>query len=289
MCVLILCGCPYPLLPCRSDSPAVSDVAKQVTGPLGKGLRASAKIAKVSGQVFDGALILVSIGLDITELATADSPAGKALAGLQLGLDTGLGLVTGASILTSAIGSLTTVATATLATVSGVLGAITVPLAGLTIGIMGLAQNYIVLEGEMDATALLFDAVQKNATLQFAFNQTANVINLAGGMAPIKDIDFHRKTIEYGEINLPRVRGGAGRGTGYWLSGPDIWNHDEYFNVLDKEYVLERAEIEDAHGKGFAFTYMFMIFPPFIMWEEAMVLSTSDVVHEEIAAEPLAA
>ncbi len=315
----------------------ISSVAEKIGGPLGKGLSVTAKVAKVSGQIFDGALILVSIGLDITEIAKADTEAGKALAGLQLGLDTGLGLVTGASILVSAIGSFG-VATATLATVSGVLGAITVPLAGLAVGIMGLAQNYVVLEAEMDATALLFDAVQKSATLHNAFNQSTNIINLAGGLAPIKEIDFHQKTIKYGQINLPRVTGGAGRGTGYWLSGPDIRHHD-YFNILDKKYVkkhlledlsfpserpdaivlpntpnwkvtsprnwnkatvpgattwhlrhkgesggwwmLERAEIKDSHGKDFAFTYMFMIFPPFIMWEEAMVLSTSDVEKEE--------
>jgi hypothetical protein len=45
--------------------------------------------------------------------------------------------------------------------------------------------------------------------------------------------------------------------------------------------MLERAEIKDSHGKDFAFSYMFMIFPPFVMWEEAMVLSTSGVEKEE--------
>ena len=60
----------------------ITNVASELGGGLGRGLEATAKLSKVAGPLLDGALTLVSIGLDITEIATARTAAAKELAGV---------------------------------------------------------------------------------------------------------------------------------------------------------------------------------------------------------------
>ena len=276
-------------LPERFASRIVS-FSERVGGVLGKGLSATAKVVKVSGQILDGALTLVSIGLDITELATANTTAARTLAGVQLGLDLGSGLVAGAGITASALAS---VGVAGAATASGILGAVAVPLAGIAIGVSGLAQNFIVIEGDFDNTMRFFHGVYEDLTLsdKYAFNRTSGVLNMLARpeldehgnfvyddddngrqkynarLAPFKEINFRDGTAKYGSIQLPEVKGGWGSAIfGYIWEDPVHWQGKDEVGLFQW---LDHCLVKEQLRKG-------LTLPPEDQFKAVVLPSQSD-------------
>ena len=214
-------------------------------------------------------LTFAGIGLDIAEIKTSPTKEGKELAELQLGLDISQAAVTFTGMGIGVFGSALGIAEATAATVSGTLGAITVPLAGLAIGIEALAQNLIILEKEYDASMNFFESVYQDLVLADAFDKDKGVLNLAsrvlkddkgkpipdkdgniqhiGRLAPITEIDFSTGRVIYGSITVPKVSGGAGEAvSGYLFQGPTHWQGSDTTTVD----LLDNTRVRDYLARG---------------------------------------
>ena len=255
-------------LPERLSS-KVASLSEEVEGALGSTLRLSADSLKLIGPIFDGALTFASIGLDIAEIITSPTKEGKELAGLQLGLDTSLAAVTFTGLGIGTFGVAAGLTEVAAATISGSVGAITVPLAGLAIGVEALAQNFIVIEKLFDASMSFWEGVYQDLILSDAFDKGHGVLNLAsrtlkdkngnlildnnyqpqhtGRLAPISHIDFRTGKITYGNIYVPKVTGGRGNPiTGYFLDGPDEWSDNGNINLVDNSNCRVRKYLEQG-------------------------------------------
>ena len=254
-------------LPERLSS-RVASLSEELSGSVGESLKLDADSLKLVGPIFDGALTFASIGLDIAEIITSPTKEGKELAGLQLGLDTSLAAVTFTGLGIGTFGVAAGLSEVAVATISGSLGAITVPLAGLAIGIEALAQNFIVIEKEFDASMNFWEGVYQDLVLSDAFDKENGVLNLAsrilkkdgklvldknhkpqqtGRLAPISHIDFKTGKITYGNIHVPKVTGGHGNPiTGYFLDGPDEWSDNGNINLVDNSNCRVRQYLEQG-------------------------------------------
>ena len=235
----------------------ITNVASELGGGLGRGLEATAKLSKVAGPLLDGALTLVSIGLDITEIATAKTDAARGLAGLQLTLDVGLGALSATGIVLGLAGA---------ATASSFVGAIAVPVAGVVIGVSALAAQYAQNDAIFDASMAFFQQVYEDLILHGAFDATTGTLNLSDkqmrnlrGMlvteedkngenvvrrtprlAPIRTLNLRDGSITYGSIRVPQIYGGWGTPPVYWFQGPSTANPDRMLNLLGRSHVQEQ-------------------------------------------------
>ena len=232
-------------IPERLMTRVAASLEKVLGKELSKGaIKGLAKVPRFASGALDGVLTVAFIGVDIDELIHADTPAGKELAKVQLGVDS-LSLVFPATSLflgaLSEFGSLSASAAAAASTGASFVADLAVPVGGIIVGIIGLAPNYIQLEAEFDNTMDFFHSVYRDLVFQDTFDPGTGILNLlyreekstfgqrgpqrpgpgkldlskrSGMLAPVRSIDLDQGVVEYNSINLPKVTGGWGAAIG---------------------------------------------------------------------------
>ncbi|UHQ19140.1 proprotein convertase P-domain-containing protein [Lysobacter sp. KIS68-7] len=126
-------------------------VARQVSAVAGTDASLFARVMGMASRTMGAAASVLGaamVGLDIYNLAHAQTAEQRAVFGTQLAVDTSFAALMTGAFVAEAAGA---------ATASSVLGALATPLAGLGIGIVGLVQAYMAVAQDVDASAAKFD------------------------------------------------------------------------------------------------------------------------------------
>lgn len=236
-------------------------VSEEVGGAVGKSIFLAAKSIRFAGAVFDVALGLASIGLDIAELVEADDSTVKALAATQLGVDSVSAVIAVAGLVAGLAGA---------ATLSVVLSGVGVIFAGLAVGVTALVGTTIGNIKRFEQVIKLFDQVAKAVDLDVVDDsfKGLNFATLNDGdqhalsWAPVSEINFKTKTLTFGELRLTSVYGGWGKhtpGTYYYLSGPRT-RPGETFESIGKVRGSRTARLPDT-------SYDLVMLPLLSKWE----------------------
>ncbi|WP_199154719.1 TcdA/TcdB pore-forming domain-containing protein [Chromobacterium sp. ASV23] len=186
-----------------------------------------------AGAVLDG----INIGAIIVELMQTTDPTARVAVETKLSLavvNSGVSLAALLAGMAGAGGAAT------------VLGALATPLAGLSVGIPVLVDNYQRLRNGFDQSAQRFNDIL--ASIQHrGLQQSGQTWQVADG-AVVEHLDFVNGTMRYGSIEVNGTRGGSGHTvTGGWdhfFARPDPDSHtwlDVYagLGMADKQYVFK--------------------------------------------------
>ena len=230
---------------------SLSRSAENVGGAVGASLGAAAKSVRAIGAVVDGALILVSIGLDIAEILKSDTKEGKIIAGVQLGIDS---VSLGVTVATVAL------EVAGFSTAAGVLAVVTLPLTAIAVGAPAIAGNLLTNKAKFKWVASYFTQVYRDLRMEGLYHPTSedypnNTLNLAyrwngtdnvALLGTWDNINLVTGELDYGSIKFEQVVGGSEHtNCYYWGGGPgpatrDAYNNElPYFNILDVSSVIK--------------------------------------------------
>ena len=231
----------------------ITATAERASGQVAKGLTAAAKGIRYAGLVFDTAVGLASIGLDITEIvesAKAHNRVGIGIASTQLAFDslsTALALVGVAASIAGAA------AAATVLSGAGVI------LGGLAVGITALVGNLVANSESFGQVVEFFDDVSHDMDLHQVVESDDNGerLNLASAgsrarLAPIKHVDLGKREVSFGHINLEKVKGGharhSSRGHYYYMTGP-VPKSGQSFDLVEKGNKPRTRKLPDSDSR----------------------------------------